>query len=285
MSKEIKKIKEIKNYFTQKQNVMFGFLFGSRIRNQARKASDWDIGVYLRPTSDIQEKRNKIWNDLEKILKTEVDLVLLNQAPPLLANRIICQGIAVAMKDRRAYLDFLIRTTEEAESMREFVHDYYKIYQRSASLSEQDKIDLERILIFLENELKDFSKFQNLTFDEYQKDISIKREVERWIENLMNSILDIAKILLASSKKTVPATYREIILALKTLPEFEPKTIEKITDWIRLRNILAHEYLDIRWDRISKFLQTSQPFLENFLCNSKKLIKYEQSRNKIQKRN
>ncbi|MBE7445281.1 MAG: hypothetical protein HS132_08575 [Planctomycetia bacterium] len=34
---------------------------------------------------------------------------------------------------------------------------------------------------------------------------------------------------------------------------------EYISQWAVLRNIVAHEYLDSRWNTIKKFIQTAEP--------------------------
>lgn len=40
----------IKDYFVQRENVSFAFLFGSAARGRIRKESDIDIAVYFWPT-------------------------------------------------------------------------------------------------------------------------------------------------------------------------------------------------------------------------------------------
>ncbi|MCL4537902.1 MAG: DUF86 domain-containing protein [Nitrospirae bacterium] len=36
--------------------------------------------------------------------------------------------------------------------------------------------------------------------------------------------------------------------------------------WVRLRNIISHEYLDIRWASIKRFISESRPLFEGFLA-------------------
>lgn len=264
------RISDLKAYFEKEPSVILAFLFGSQTTGMNREVSDWDIGIYLTEGKNMLEKENKIWREIEDILKTEVDLIFLDKARPLLASRIIRQGIPLVIKDRGFFLDFLLKITEQADYFQRFSHDYYQIYQRSRSLNETDRNRLEKIIIFLENEMRDFEKFETMNQVEYEKDISKRREIERWIENLMNSSLDIAKIILASEKKDLPDTYKKIVFSLSIIPGFE--VCQKLSNWIELRNILAHEYLDIRWGRISDFLENGKPYLEKFLDQTKKFI-------------
>ena len=212
-------------------------------------------------------------NDIEWDLPEGVSPpVILNESPSLLSSRIIREGIPLLVRDRGLFLDFLIRTTEEAEYFRNFYNDYYQIYQRSASLNEIDKARLQRIIIFLENEMKYFTKFKKISFNEYEKDHSTRGELERWIENLMNSTLDISKIILASERKPVPETYKKIVLKAVMFLRLDDEFGDKFSKWIKLRNILAHEYLDIRWKDINDFLKNGEPYLKRFLDKIKKIL-------------
>ena len=113
----------------------------------------------------------------------------------------------------------------------------------------------------------------NLTRKNYLEDSSMRRNVERWIENLVNGSIDIAKILIASSRQSVPQTYREILLRLDTIEQIGESAAGELADFSKLRNILAHEYLDIRYPQIEKFLEKAPSLYNNFLCSVKEIIK------------
>ena len=274
-------IESIKNYIERIQEVSFCFLFGSRSKGLNRTNSDYDIGVYFKPvdtrTIEFENVKeylvlDKIWNDLELLLKREVDLVVLNNAPAHLASIIITRGIPIIIKDEKLFFSFLSVTTSNAIDYREFVRDYYNIYNRSASLSEIDKTNLRKILIFLENEMEDYNIFKNLSWSDYERDRNKRRNIERWVENIVNSIIDISKILLASERIPIPETYRELIIKLKLLGIEENKSIDKVASWTKLRNILAHEYLDIRWTPIKNFTNDSQHILISIIDKLKEKI-------------
>jgi len=274
------KIKLLKNYFKKRDDVLMAFLFGSQAKKRATQRSDWDIGVYLKPRSGRLEweteylypQRNKIWGDLVDILNTDnVDLLVLNSATPNIAD-IAIGGLPLVIKDRRLYLEFMLIITREAMDYRYLVKDYYEIFQRSKSLIEKDKILLRERIMFLENELADFAKFKKLTWQEYLKNRDVKRNLERWIENLVNCSIDITKTLLASNRKNVPGSYREILHALQILPGFSKDLSLKLASWAELRNILAHQYLDLRWKQIKSFVQQAEPYFNQFLESVKKFI-------------
>ena len=101
----------------------------------------------------------------------------------------------------------------------------------------------------------------------------IPKYTKRWVENLINSLIDISKIILTIEKVTLPETYREIAFSLSLVNEFDKEGIEKLSGWVRLRNIIAHEYLDIRWDSIKKFIEQTQPLYCAFLEKIKEYLK------------
>ena len=49
---------------------------------------------------------------------------------------------------------------------------------------------------------------------------SLRRDLERWAENLVNASVDFARIVLASSGGRIPETYREAVRDLSIVPGF-----------------------------------------------------------------
>lgn len=268
---EDKKIQSLKKFFEARDEVIMAFLFGSRVDGRERKTSDWDIGVYLK--NENRDIECSLWREIEKLLEKEVDLVVLNRAPAVIAWRIIGQGDILTIKDQKLYLDFLIRISEEADAFYRTSREYYQIFERSTSLNVGDRDRLFRILSFLEEEVKEYPKFRNLTWKEYSGERAKKREIEHWIEHLVNAMVDIAKIILASEHRPIPETYVEMIATLGSIAPFKENNLcEKLAGWIRLRNILAHEYLDINWKNISEFVNETEQLWYEMIAQTKKFL-------------
>lgn len=117
-------------------------------------------------------------------------------------------------------------------------------------------------LDFLKDELFDFGKFRKVTWKTYSDDRDLRRNVERWIENLVNCSIDIGKIVLASQGRPIPDTYREVLLSLEHLLPLPESFADSLSRWARLRNILAHDYLDMRWNNIKVFIHEAEPVLK-----------------------
>jgi len=79
---------QIKTVLTQKDSVVFAYLFGSAVTGFLTPMSDLDIAVYV--SSDYTTERLNLIGSLLTALKTDfIDLVILNIAPLPLRARII----------------------------------------------------------------------------------------------------------------------------------------------------------------------------------------------------
>ncbi len=126
-------------------------------------------------------------------------------------------------------------------------------------LLSEDRERLIRYIDFMEQELSDLPKFSKVDWRVYNEDRDMRRNLERWIENLVNCSIDITKVILASKERRIPATYKETLKELGSISPFDEAFGESISEWTGLRNILAHEYLDIRWTSINRFLKMAEP--------------------------
>jgi predicted nucleotidyltransferase len=93
--------------------VLLAYLFGSLAADRGHRESDVDIAVLLDPNRYREprarfEAQLRLIGELMRALATDaVDLVVLNDAPPLFARRIAYEGICVHRRDSDAERDFL----------------------------------------------------------------------------------------------------------------------------------------------------------------------------------
>ena len=131
-------------------------------------------------------------------------------------------------------------------------------------LKKEVEFRLIKHLTFLESELKDYVMFRTLSWKEYNTQRSKRRDVERWIENIINSTIDISKIILTAEGVSLPDTYKEVVEQLSLISGFHKQDMKKISEWVRLKNIISHEYLDIRWNSIKGFIADTPPLFKRF---------------------
>ena len=119
-----------------------------------------------------------------------------------------------------------------------------------------DKAKIISSLDYLEKELPFLSGYEKeVDWKVYQTQRSKRLEIERWVESLINATMDISKILLAVGNEEVPETSREILFKIGSLVFDNEVKAEAFSELAKIRNTLAHRYLDVKWEDIKRFLQ------------------------------
>lgn len=93
-------LERLERYFAERPDlgVASAYLFGSQAAGRAHRESDVDLGILLlwdrHPSArDRFEARVDLISDLGAVLgRNDVDVVILNDAPPLFGRRIIYEG-------------------------------------------------------------------------------------------------------------------------------------------------------------------------------------------------
>ena len=139
-------------------------------------------------------------------------------------------------------------------------------------LRPEERERLIRYVDFLDDELADFQKFLTVSWKTYQENRDLRRNLERWIENIVNCSVDIAKVILVVENREIPATYREALRELGSTPYFSEEFGDRIAQWVSLRKILAHEYPDIRWNSVRRFINFAEPVFRELTEGVKSLL-------------
>lgn len=273
------KIAELIDFFESEPNIILAFLFGSRITATQTESSDWDIGIYFKSEeyaeieSEQEYEEMEIWAQIIDILETDnVDLVVLNRAAPVVCYRVFTEGIPLIIKDKNLFLDLLCKISYEAIDWIEFAEDYHKILQKSHSITPIERARLIKYLSFLEGEYNEVEEIKKIGYGDYIKDSFKRKIIERWIENIVMAVLDIAKVFLASEKRQMPQTYKETLKIFGTI-YFNEEFGKRLSWFAIMRNIIAHEYLDIKWKRIEKFVKEAEELIPPFIEKIKNLLK------------
>ena len=267
--------KGLKHLFSSREEVAFAVLFGSAASDRLTAESDVDIAVYFVPSDstapfDLEEpnarfeSEHELWSECEEICGRNVDLVVLNRAPATIAAAALLTGSVVEINRPGLFRAYFNAVTSLAEEFRDFVEDYIRISRRSGSLSPIDRDRLLRIVEYIRLELKDALMYSDLSRKRFSEDGHYRRGMERWIENLVNASIDAAKIILASNHASIPQTYRGQMARLGELLEFEAiaKDLARNT---RIRNALAHEYLDLRYEEVKSAVKKASSLYGEFV--------------------
>ncbi len=110
-------IAQLQNFFHGRNEVELAFLFGSQARGTAGPLSDVDIAVLIAGNAAGEgplSYRLVLMGDLATLLhRDDIDVVMLNQAPPLLKHRVARDGRVLFCKDTGIRTKFVVDATRE----------------------------------------------------------------------------------------------------------------------------------------------------------------------------
>jgi predicted nucleotidyltransferase len=96
-------IEKLKEYLKVNPTVNFAYVFGSYVDGTYTSSSDVDVALYLSDTS--LDNRLQVSYELSKLLKKDVDLVVLNEVKNIyLLENIFNQSVVIKESDER--IDF-----------------------------------------------------------------------------------------------------------------------------------------------------------------------------------
>lgn len=242
--------------------VRFAVVFGSAATGRLRGDSDVDVAVYWDSGGLLEvegereiEAETEIQIALERATNRNVDLLVLNRAPATVCAAALLTGSAVVIRDGALYRRYYLAVTDVASRFLDTEREFREIKGRSGSLSDYDRSRLERLLEFIDEEMQDRSGFSAMSLGRYRADRDARRSMDRWVETLTTAAIDIAKVVLASEHRSVPQTYGQILADLEALPGFS-RLSGRLKPLAALRNLMAHEYLDLRFGRVMGFVST-----------------------------
>jgi predicted nucleotidyltransferase len=108
---------KIKQYLSEFDDIAFAFLFGSSARGEATALSDVDIAIYFTGAVDFY-RINGVRQDLSELLGTETDIVVLNNAAPVIRMQVLKKGTLIVDLDRRLYNEFFVNTVKEYDDLK-----------------------------------------------------------------------------------------------------------------------------------------------------------------------
>lgn len=107
------------------KNIIFAYIFGSFVQDKIRKDSDIDIAIYLDKKMDLETFIDVKMN-LTEACKREVDLIILNDAAPLLKHEICKNNILLFTRDESLETNFKVKTLFEFDDMKRYLDLAYK---------------------------------------------------------------------------------------------------------------------------------------------------------------
>lgn len=121
-------IQKIDQFCNSRPEIIVAYLFGSQATGKAGPLSDVDLAFLVDPGLIEAKGRGRygypaqLVTDLMKLLVTnDVDVVILNEAPPLLKFKVISRGRVIFSRSEKERLAFHVKAFNEYQDFRPFL--------------------------------------------------------------------------------------------------------------------------------------------------------------------
>ncbi|HUP25124.1 MAG TPA: HepT-like ribonuclease domain-containing protein [Thermoanaerobaculia bacterium] len=243
-------------------------IFGSRARASARPDSDLDVAVL--PSSSAPSRR-RLQARLASVLadvatNDRVDVVFLDEATPLLRQRIMERGRLVVCEDPITWRALRVATMREhadREPHRRLLRESQRRWLaegRSNGRSGRAVRSLER----LDSYLRELRGFRSRSEDEYVLEPALHVLAERYLHLACEAVFDIAHHVIADEGYRQPVSYKDAIAVLREEGLVDSDLADRLTDWMGFRQVLVHLYLDIDHQRTWAAIQEDLGDLDRF---------------------
>jgi uncharacterized protein YutE (UPF0331/DUF86 family)/predicted nucleotidyltransferase len=248
------------------------YLFGSHAAGRSHRESDVDLGVLL-DWAHWPERRERfearllLAGELEGVLApAPPDVVILNDAPPLLGRAVVTAGQRVYLGDAaadRAYVrDVQLRAADLApflRRMRQLKLDALARPGPAMSPIVERLVELRRHLDHLHELRPRIAAAETL-----RRDLSLHNDVLFSLLTVCQLVIDIAGEL--SVRRGLRfEDYREAVRNLSAYPEVSQAIVSELERLPGFRNVLIHEYVTLDLERAVEALDRLEP-VEYFLA-------------------
>lgn len=117
---EMDLIQKLRDFFAERQDIMFAWLFGSYATGFTTRFSDMDIAVYVEDHTVLTDMDwyLQLKADLMELVNKEIDLVVLNNAKPLIKHTANMQKKKLLSRNTLFEAEYSLRVVKEYNDVR-----------------------------------------------------------------------------------------------------------------------------------------------------------------------
>jgi len=239
--------KNLLNEIAEKYNIELLVYYGSYGTEFYNNESDIDIAFLSAEQLSIQEKLELLEDLIHYHKKSEIELVDLRTADPVLKHEIAVNGRVLYEKEENLferYRLFYIKSIRENMSVLED-----RIGNTADSPDEALTVDNITICKKLDILINYYGELQQLTaglsYNDYVNNLAAKRAIEREIQLIVESATDINNMILKKIGKSFLRDCYNSFIDLAENNVIDMEFAVKIAPSAGLRNILVHGYKKI----------------------------------------
>ena len=127
-----------------------------------------------------------------------------------------------------------------------------------------DKNLILRKLSTLDEYLKQINEYANISLKNYAADWKIQRIVERTLQMMIETCLDVSGHIISDEKLRVPETYADMFRILVQNDILKDSQLEGFEKMAKFRNIIVHDYEKIDAEIVLGILEKNLKDFEGF---------------------
>lgn len=109
--------KVLEKFFRDKENIGLVLIFGSYAAERVTTESDVDIAILFQTSPDFYGVQ-AVKDELEVLLKRDVDIAVLNTASPILKMQVLKNGILLVDRESKCFSQFTIDTVNQYSDLK-----------------------------------------------------------------------------------------------------------------------------------------------------------------------
>lgn len=127
-----------------------------------------------------------------------------------------------------------------------------------------DKRLILRKLSALDEYMKQINEYANISLSDYAADWKVQRIVERTLQMMIETCLDVSGHIISDEKLRVPETYADMFRILVENDILKESQFEAFEKMAKFRNIIVHDYEKIDAEIVLGILQKNLIDFETF---------------------
>ena len=127
-----------------------------------------------------------------------------------------------------------------------------------------DKNLILRKLSTLDEYLKQINEYANISLNEYADDWKVQRIVERTLQMMIETCLDVSGHIISDERFRIPETYADMFRILVDNEILKEAQLEALEKMAKFRNIIVHDYEKIDTGIVLGILQENLKDFEGF---------------------
>jgi len=110
-------VKKLEKSLSVHSDIVLVFIFGSFVKGDITSFSDLDVAIFFTGIVDFY-RINDLREDISEMLGVEADIVVLNNASPVIKMQVLKKGTLLINKDQRTYNEFFVNTVKEYDDLK-----------------------------------------------------------------------------------------------------------------------------------------------------------------------